>query len=69
MCWRPLYAKQTQKNRNKTWTPLQTNEGKERTKIRFYAEIVTDIKQETQNVKTHNRTTQKTKKMSNKKAG
>jgi hypothetical protein len=33
---------------------------------KFYVEMVTDITtQKTQNVKTHNRTTQKTKKMSN----
>jgi hypothetical protein len=36
-----------------------------RTEHRFYAENIRISQHETQNVKTHNRTTQKTKKMSN----
>ena len=55
------YPQANTNNVNKTWALLQTTGGKERTNHRLYAEITT----RNPNVKTHNRRTQNTKKMSN----
>ena len=49
--------KQNTNNVNKTWSLLQTTEGKQRTEHSIYAEIVMNII--TRNIKTHNRSTQK----------
>jgi hypothetical protein len=51
-------------NVNKTWALLQTSGGKDEPNI-IYLEIVADNTHGTQDVKKHNMTTQKTKKMSN----
>ena len=51
-------------NVNKTWALLQTSGGKDEPNI-IYLEIVADNTHGTQDVKKHNMTTQKNKKMSN----
>ena len=56
------YMQTKTNNVNKIWALLQTTADDLRNEYRFYVEIVADV---TQNVKTHNRTTQKTKNRSN----
>jgi hypothetical protein len=61
MCWTPLSANKHKEGKQDT-SPPTNNWRKRQTEHRFYAEIVTEHR--TQNAKTHNRTTRKTKKMS-----
>jgi hypothetical protein len=58
------YTQSNTINVNKTWALLQTSGGKDEPNI-IYLEIVADNTHGTQDVKKHNMTTQKTKKMSN----
>ena len=59
------YAQANTNNVNKTWALLQTTGGKDKPNIFFMWKSLRTSQHGTRNIKTHNRTTQKTKKMSN----
>ena len=64
MCWTPLFASKHKKV-YKTFAFPQTTGGKEKPNIVVIRKVPQTSQHRTQNVKTHNRTTQKTKKISN----
>ena len=64
MCWTPLYANKTN-NVNKTGALLEAIGGKDEPNIDYMWKLSRTSQHETQNVKKHNRTTQKTKKTNN----
>ena len=65
ICWTPLCATNAN-NINKTWILLQATGGKNEPNIVSKRRSQRKSQHGTKNVKTHNRTTQKLKKMSNK---
>jgi hypothetical protein len=65
MCWTPLYASKHKKTFIRHSPSHKQLEAKKNRNIVVIRKVPQTSQHRTQNVKTHNRTTQKTKKMSN----